>query len=101
MIDDVKRFNTAGEYSSYCGLVPSEHSSGNKIIHGRITKEGPTNLRTLYIQAAWAIMRRRINQNDPRLNKLRKKFYRISIKEKNYGHINLMIQHMYLKSLMI
>jgi transposase len=83
VIDNVSRFNTAGEYSSYCGLVPSEHSSGNKVVHGRITKEGPTNLRTLYIQAAWSIMRRRNNAGNLRLNKLRKKFYRISIKEKN------------------
>lgn len=83
VIDDINRFCTAGEYSSYCGLVPSEHSSGNNVIHGRITKEGPTNLRVFYIQAAWSIMRRRNNAGDLRLNKLRKKFYRISIKEKN------------------
>lgn len=83
VIDNVSRFNTAGEYSSYCGLVPSEHSSGNKIVHGRITKEGPTNLRTVYIQAAWSIVRYRKSSDDLRLNKLRKKFYRISIKGKN------------------
>jgi len=63
VVDDVKRFNTAGEYSSYCGLVPSEHSSGNKIIHGRITKEGPKNLRTVYIQAAWSIIRSRYKKH--------------------------------------
>src|SRR3989339_1849746 len=60
-----------------------EKTSGNKIIHGRITKEGPKNLRTVYIQAAWSIIRSRYKKEDPRLNRLRKKFYRISVKEKN------------------
>ena len=83
VIDDINRFDTAVEFSSYCGLVPSEHSSGDKIVHGRITKEGPTNLRTLYIQAAWALTKRRNYANDVRLGKLRRKFYRISVKEKS------------------
>lgn len=83
VIDVVERFDTAGKYSSYCGLVPSEHSSGNKVIRGRITKEGPTNLRTAYIQAAWTIMRIKKSADDLRLSKLKKKFYRISMKGKN------------------
>lgn len=83
VIDDIKRFKTAREYSSYCGLVPSEHSSGDKIVHGRITKEGPTNLRTLYIQAAWSLIRSRSRREDPRLSKLKRKYYRISVRGKN------------------
>ena len=83
VVDNIDRFDTAGKFSSYCGLVPSEHSSGTKIIHGRITKEGSTNLRTLLIQAAWSIVRGRKQEEDQRLKRLRKKFYRISVKQKN------------------
>ena len=82
VIDDIARFERAGQFSSYCGLIPSEHSSGEKTIHGRITKEGVKELRTLLIQAAWSIARWR-KCSDERLARLKKKFYRMSCKQKN------------------
>lgn len=82
VIDDIGRFERAGQFSGYCGLVPSEHSSGEKIRRGGITKEGVKELRTLLVQAGWHIMRMKRN-NDFRLGKMRKKFYRISNKQKS------------------
>jgi len=82
VVDEVKRFERAGQLSSYFGLTPSEYSSGDKIRHGRITKEGVKELRQLLIQSAWTIIRYKKNK-DERLARIKKKFYRISCKQKN------------------
>ena len=81
-IDLIDRFRNADALSSYLGLVPSEHSSGSKVLHGKITKEGDTETRWLLIQAAWTLIRLK-KHNDVRGSALRKKFYRIAMKEKN------------------
>lgn len=39
---------------SYCGLVPSESSSGNSQWRGRITKAGNAHLRRILVEAAWS-----------------------------------------------
>ena len=84
VIDTVDRFERADQFSSYCGLIPSEHSSGDKVIHGRITKEGSKTLRSALIQSAWAILRvSRSKEDDPRLANMRKKYYRMSMKQKS------------------
>lgn len=75
-IDTIKRFPDADRFSSYLGLVPSEKSSGEKIQHGSITKEGQKEARSLLIQAAWCAVRSK--REDPRMQKLRQKYYRIS-----------------------
>jgi transposase len=62
--------------------VPSEHSSGQKISHGRITRQGDTETRWLLIQSAWTLIRCK-KEGDSRGSALRKKFYRIAMKEKN------------------
>lgn len=82
VIDDVSRFERAGQFSSYCGLIPSERSSGEKVVHGRITKEGVKELRSLLVQSAWGIVRFKKNP-DERITKLKKKYYRMSFKQKN------------------
>ena len=38
---------------AFLGLVPSEHSSGNKRRQGGITKAGNSHLRRLLVEAAW------------------------------------------------
>jgi len=45
--------------SAFLGLVPSEDSSSERHHKGRITKTGPPELRSLLIQASWAIWRGR------------------------------------------
>jgi transposase len=45
--------------AAYTGLVPSEHSSGDRRRRGHITKTGPSELRRVWIQAAQAALRMR------------------------------------------
>ncbi|MCP4051453.1 MAG: IS110 family transposase [Mesoflavibacter sp.] len=52
-IGDFRRFRKAHEFMSYMGLVPSEHSSGEKRKTGRITKAGNSRLRKLLIESSW------------------------------------------------
>src|ERR1700722_6122810 len=51
---DWRRFPTAGMFSAFCGLVPSEHSSGPRTQRGGITHAGNTHLRTQLVESAWA-----------------------------------------------
>jgi transposase len=52
-IGDFERFARAGELMSYLGLVPSEHSTGERRRLGSITKSGSRHARRLLIEAAW------------------------------------------------
>ena len=51
-LDDPKRFHGPKQVRSYLGLVPREHSSGEKALRGRITKQGSSRMRRLFVQAA-------------------------------------------------
>ena len=53
-VGDLSRFDKASQLMSYLGLVPSEHSSGERIRRGGITKTGNSNARKALIWAAWA-----------------------------------------------
>lgn len=50
---DYERFHKPDAFSSYLGLVPSEHSTADKRRQGSITKAGSTHARRLLIEAAW------------------------------------------------
>jgi len=52
-VGSLERFATAGQFMSYIGLVPSEHSSGDSRRQGAITCAGNKHLRRLMIEAAW------------------------------------------------
>jgi len=52
-IGDFRRFSSARQFMAYLGVVPSEHSSGNKRRQGGITKAGNSHLRRLLVEAAW------------------------------------------------
>lgn len=56
-LDDVARFTSAHQVQAYLGLVPSEYSSGDHRLRGRITKRGDARLRWLLVEAAWRILR--------------------------------------------
>lgn len=47
------RFGEAGAYSSWLGLTPSEHSSGEREAKGGITKTGNSASRRALVEAAW------------------------------------------------
>ncbi len=53
-IGDFRRFPTAGHLMAYVGLVPSEHSSGERRKRGEITKAGNGMVRRVLVEAAWS-----------------------------------------------
>jgi transposase len=55
---DWRRFATASQFMGFCGLVPSEYSSGNSTHRGRLTKAGNAHLRRQLVEAAWAYQHR-------------------------------------------
>ena len=57
-LDDVKRFENAHQVESYLGLVPGESSSSERQQRLSITKAGPSPLRWVLVQAAWALRTR-------------------------------------------
>jgi transposase len=57
-IGDFSRFSTAEEFMAFVGLVPSEHSSGDKRRQGSITKVGNSHVRRLLVESAWHARRR-------------------------------------------
>ena len=52
------RFGRPRHLMSYSGTVASEHSSGDRIRRGGITKTGNAHLRRIVIEAAWAYRHR-------------------------------------------
>lgn len=52
-IGDLSRFTHPAKLMGYLGLVPSEHSSGDRIKRGSITKTGNSHARRLLTEAAW------------------------------------------------
>lgn len=54
-IGDFNRFSNAQKLVCYAGLVPSIRQSGDSLKSGHITKEGPSILRKILVQAAVGI----------------------------------------------
>jgi transposase len=52
-IGDINRFCSPKKLQGYAGLVPSTYSSGEKQVHGKITKQGSKWLRWIMIEAAY------------------------------------------------
>jgi transposase len=57
-IGEVTRFACSKQLTSYLGLIPSEHSSGNKRRLGAISKQGNRFLRMLLVEAAQTAVRK-------------------------------------------
>lgn len=57
-IGTFSRFRTPAQLMAYLGLVPSEHSSGQSVRRGSMTKTGNRRLRRALIEAAWAYRHR-------------------------------------------
>jgi transposase len=53
-LGDMTRFAKPRQLMAYLGLVPSEHSSGNRRRQGGITKAGNGAARRVLIEAAWS-----------------------------------------------
>lgn len=57
-LGDARRFDSPRQLMAYVGLVPSEHSSGERRRLGAIAKAGNTRVRHILIQAAWHYRKR-------------------------------------------
>ena len=56
-IGDGSRFRSSDEVSAYAGLVPRQYQSGETDRRGRITKRGPSMLRSALVECAWCSLR--------------------------------------------
>jgi transposase len=52
VFSDIHRFPDAKHAASYAGLVPATYQSGDRDVHGRITKRGAAELRAMLCEAA-------------------------------------------------
>src|ERR1044071_4081232 len=57
-VGSFSRFATAPQLMGYSGLVASEHTTGNRVQRGGITKTGNGHLRRVLVEAAWAYQHR-------------------------------------------
>lgn len=58
---DLRRFATAPQMMAAVGLIPAEHSTGDKSTRLSITKTGNAHVRHIAVQAAWHYQRRITN----------------------------------------
>ena len=69
-IDDIERFDgDFKRFSSYLGIIPSVHNSADTVRMGHITKRGPQELRTAFVQVAMGIIRQPQNTAEWKLMK--------------------------------
>jgi transposase len=52
-LHDFRRFRKPRQLMAYLGLVPSEHSSGDRTQRGGITKTGNSHARRVLVESAW------------------------------------------------
>lgn len=55
-VDRIDRFPSAKKLVAYSGLAPSVRASGERVEYGRITKEGRSEIRAVWVQAAPAVL---------------------------------------------
>lgn len=56
-LDEINRFKDLDGLSKYVGLVPSEHSSGEKESKGNLTRRRNNHLRKILIEISWVAVR--------------------------------------------
>jgi transposase len=52
-VDNIRRFTSEKKFAGYIGIIPSTYASGNRLAHGKITKQGNKYLRWALIEAIW------------------------------------------------
>ena len=57
-LGDMSQFNNERQLFSYTGLTPSEHSSGDSVRRGHITRQGNTRVRCVLCEVAWTAIRK-------------------------------------------
>lgn len=53
-VGDIRRFDNPRQLMAYLGLVPSEHSTGERVRRGSISKAGNSRARRALVEGAWA-----------------------------------------------
>jgi transposase len=53
-VGEISRFARPKQLMGYSGAVPSEHSSGERVRRGGITRTGNAHLRRVIVEAAWS-----------------------------------------------
>ncbi len=53
-LGDISRFDSPRQLMAFLGLVPSEHSMGDRCRQGGITKTGNTHARRILVESAWS-----------------------------------------------
>lgn len=56
-VDDISRFREAKKFAGYTGLVPSTYASGERMVHGRLTKQGNKWLRWAFVEVVTPAIR--------------------------------------------
>lgn len=57
-LGDINRFSRLDKLLSYIGLIPSEHSSGEKEIKMHMTNRGNSLLKKIIVEASWIAVRK-------------------------------------------
>ena len=70
-LEDLRHFPNEKALSSFTGLTPSEHSSGEHRRQGHISRQGRSQIRKTLLQAAWVAIRKDVS--------LKKIFDRVSV----------------------
>ncbi len=73
-VDQVERFHSAKQMAGYFGIVPTVRASGEREEQGRITRQGRSEVRAVWIQAAHALARCR----QPAAQPLQRWFHRVA-----------------------
>jgi len=55
-LEDMLHFSNERKLFSYAGLTPSEHSSGEHVRQGHITRHGKSIIRKILVEVAWRIV---------------------------------------------
>ncbi|MBQ1242203.1 MAG: IS110 family transposase [Oscillospiraceae bacterium] len=63
---DFLRFPNGRSVSKWLGTVPSEHSSGDSVVHGRITKAGNSHCRSALVEGVTATCGRSLQLKRPK-----------------------------------
>lgn len=57
-VDDIQRFGSAKKFAAYTGLIPSTYASGERRVHGKLTRQGNKWLRWAFVEAVWPAVQR-------------------------------------------
>ncbi len=68
-VGDFERFESAGKFASYLGLVPGEASSGERVKRYHITKAGNQHIRRLLVESAQGYTRGAIGYKSKAIRK--------------------------------